>query len=65
MSIISGFTESSGDRRLEDRFQQGVSFYRLPAKREEADYGHLAEQDPQSAAEKASDPMVETCFVHA
>ena len=65
MSIISGFTESSGDRRLEDRFQQGVSFYRLPAKREETDYGHLAEQDPQPAVEKASDPMVETCFVHA
>ena len=65
MSIISGFTESSGDRRLEDRFQQGVSFYRLPAKREEVDYGQMQEQDPQPEAEKAADPMVETCFVHA
>jgi len=35
ISIISGFTESSGDRHLEDRFQQGISFYRLPPKREE------------------------------
>jgi len=57
MSIISGFTESSGDRRLEDRFQQGVSFYRLPAKREEVDYGQMQEQDPQPEAEKAADPM--------
>jgi len=54
ISIISGFTESSGDRHLEDRFQQGVSFYRLPPKREEDAYG---EAHDQLDGEKASDAM--------
>ena len=66
MSIISGLTESSGfasrDKRLEDNYRQGVSFSRLPAKREEADYGHLKEPDPRHEVEKACDPMVETCL---
>ena len=65
ISIISGFTESSGDRRLEDPFQQGVSFYRLPPKREEVDYGHLKEVKAGPGVEKSSDPMVETSHLHA
>lgn len=58
ISIISGFTESSGDRHLEDRFQQGISFYRLPPKREE----DRKEEDHQLDGD---DPMVETCYLHA
>jgi len=66
MSIISGFTENSGfasrDKILEDQFHQGISFGRLPSKREEADFGHLQEPDLRPEAEKAGDPMVETCL---
>ena len=65
MSIISGFTESSGDRRLEERMQQGVSFYHLPMKQDEVDYGHLKEQDSKTDVEKAPNMMVETSSVHA
>jgi len=65
MSIISGFTESSGDRRLEERMQQGVSFYHLPMKQDEVDYGRLKEQDSKTDVEKAPNMMVETCSVHA